>query len=70
MKNIKNYKENTCDLPDVLDFLNSSRTIIRQINIFKEIKMSKEHKVLTINAAVKVAEEALKYAEENADDSV
>lgn len=63
-KNAKNEVENNCDLPDILDFLNLSRTIIRQMNLLKKTNMSEEHKQLTANAAVSVAQEALEYAEE------
>lgn len=53
-----------CELPDILDFLNLSRNIIRQMNLLKKTNMSEEHKQLTANAAVAVAQEALGYAEE------
>lgn len=69
MQNVKD-QENTCDLPEVLDFLNLSRNVIRQINLFKKTDMTKRHKQITVNAVVKLVEEALKYAEENVDDSL
>lgn len=63
-KNKINKVQDNCDLPDILDFLNLSRTIIRQMKILKKTNMTEEHKQLTANAAVSVAQEALNYAEE------
>ncbi|WP_026884242.1 hypothetical protein [Clostridium akagii] len=46
-----------CELVDIQQFLNLSRTIIRQIKLIKNSDISEEYYEITKNAAAKVANE-------------
>ena len=48
-------KKKKCDLPEIQEFLNLSRSLVRQIKLLSKMEISEEYLRLTKEVSVKVA---------------
>ena len=53
------------ELPEIMDFLNKSRMLIRQMELLSNTKIPEEYFKVTQKAARKLSESAKRYAEGN-----
>lgn len=56
-------KKEACEPPDILNFLNLSRTIVRQIDLLKSTDLPLEYKDIAVKAAKKVEEKTTDFIE-------